>query len=238
MTSNLVSAAPDGTTPGNSDLAWTPQSTRFNSNKNLVSSPGQLSFGMGDASGQGYFAWSMDPTDAQTIASVGTTATSFGWLTKVFCTDSGTSTFLDIITATGTPATITGCVFALYSSSSFSTGPLAYTASVTQTTLTTGNTLYSIPWNTPASVMLQSMQPYWIYTTCTFSSTGSLTLIANSSINAIAQNANMTASSSSANNSMTLSPAPVLFSAVSASSTLTPQTGWANSANRFFFGLR
>jgi hypothetical protein len=236
MASNLVSAAPDGVTPGNSDVGWTPQSAKFNSNKTLESSTGQGSFGMGDASGQGYLAWSMDPTDAQTIGTIGSTATSFGWLTRVFCSDTGTTTNLDLITATGTPATITGCVFALYSGPGFATGPMAFTASVTATTLTASNTLFSIPWTAP--VFLQSMQYYWIYTTCTFSSTGTLTLVSNSSINAVAQNANMTATAASANASMTLSPAPVLFGAMSSSSTLTPQTSWANSANRFFFGLR
>lgn len=199
---------------------------------------GGAGFGLASPSANGYLAWSTEPDDATASVAIGATATSFGWLTRVYCQNGGPSTKLDLVTATGTPATITGCVFALYSSNSFATGPLAFTASQTATQLTAATTLFSISWATPTSVFLQAGQFYWVYTTATFSSTGVLTLAATTSQSAAAQNAGMTASATNACNSMTLSPAPVLFGAVAANSTLTPQTTWATSASKFWFGLK
>lgn len=192
-------------------------------------------------SANGYLSWSMAPSDATQSVAIGATATSFGWLTKVFSAGGGSCGHLDMVTATGAPATITGAVFALYNSASFATGPLAWTASRTQVFFTGANAAFSIPWDgtsSPAAVNLVAGQTYWVYTTVTFSSTGVLTLAGNTAINAPVLNINQTASASSANESMTLSPAPVLFSAVAANSTLTPQTSWASSASKFWFGLR
>jgi hypothetical protein len=194
--------------------------------------------GLASPGANGYLAWSTEPDDATQSVAIGATATSFGWLTRVFCQTGGPSTKLDLVTATGTPATITGCVFALYSNTSFATGPLAFTASQTATQLTAANSLFSVSWATPSSVFLQAGQYYWVYTTCTFSSTGVLTLAATTATNAAVMNTNQTASATNAGNSMTLSPAPVLFGAVAANSTLTPQTSWANSASKFWFGLK
>jgi hypothetical protein len=194
--------------------------------------------GAASPSANGYLAWSTEPDDATASIAVGTTATSFGWLTRVYCQTGGPSTKLDLVTATGAPATITGCVFALYSSASFATGPLAFTASQTATQFTAATTLFSVSWSTPSSVFLQAGQNYWVYTTATFSSTGVLTLAGTTSQSAAVQNANLTASATNGCNSMTISPAPVLFGAVAANSTLTPQTTWATSASKFWFGLR
>lgn len=212
---------------------WTSQADSANTEQG-----GGAGFGLASPGGFNYLAWSTEPDDATQSVAVGTTATSFGWLTRVYCQTGGPSTKLDLVTATGAPATITGCVFALYSSTSFATGPLAFTASQTATQLTGANTLFSVSWATPTSVFLQAGQYYWVYTTCTFSSTGVLTLAATTATSAAMMNVNQTASATNANNSMTISPAPVLFGAVAANSTLTPQTTWANSASKFWFGLR
>lgn len=192
-------------------------------------------------SSNGYLAWSMAPSDATQSVAIGATATSFGWLTKVYAAVGGACGHLDMVTATGAPATITGAVFALYNSASFAVGPLAWTASRTQAFFTAANTAFSVPWDgtsSPASVGLVAGQAYWVYTTVTFSSTGVLTLAANSTTNAPVYNINQTASATSANESMTLSPAPVLFGSVGAASTLAPQTSWANSNSKFWFGLK
>lgn len=189
----------------------------------------------------GYQAWSMAPSDATQSVAIGATATSFGWLTKVYAAVGGSCGHIDMVTATGAPATITGAVFALYNSAGFAVGPLAWTNSRTQTFFTAANTAFSIPWDgtgSPTTVNLVAGQTYWVYTTVTFSSTGVLTLAANTTTNAPMYNINQTASASSANESMTLSPAPVLFGAVAANSTLAPQTSWANSTSKFWFGLK
>lgn len=207
---------------------------------NIESGSGPGGFGTVSPAANGYSAWSMLPEDAIASVAVGASATSFGWLTRVVA-NGGPCGHIDMITATGSPATITGCVFALYSASSLAVGPLAWTASKTATQFTAATTAFSFAWDgasSPASVSLSGGQPYWIYTTATFSGSGVLTLAASTAQSAAAMNPNLTASATNADNSMTLSPAPVLYSAVTATSALAPQTTWATSASKFWFGLR
>lgn len=216
-------------------------SDQVNLASQLESGGGGGSLGSPNPATNGYLTWSVDPEDCTASVALGATATSFGWLTKVTAGASGPAGHLDMVTATGAPATITGCVFALYNSASFATGPLAWTASKTATQFTAANTAFSFTWDgasSPTAPQLISGQNYWIYTTVTFSSTGVLTLAGTTAANAPVLNPNLTASASVALNSMTLSPAPVLFGAVGAASVLAPQTTWAASTSKLFFGLR
>lgn len=216
---------------------WTDQKNTFS-----LESYGGSTLGPFSPSSNGYIAWSMVPELSTSSVALGATATSFGWLTKVFAASGGAAGHIDMVTGAGTPATITGCVFALYSGTSFASGPLAWTASKTATQFTAASTLFGFTWDgtlSPTAPLISAGQTYWIYTTVTFSSTGVLTLAGDTSaVGAPALNPNLTASASSANNSMTLSPAPVLFGAVGAASVLAPQTSWANSASKLWFGLR
>lgn len=207
---------------------------------NIESGSGPGGFGTVSPAANGYSAWSMLPEDAIASVAVGTTATSFGWLTRVVA-NGGPCGHLDMVTATGSPATITGCTFAIYSASSLAVGPLAWSASRTQTFFTAATTLFSVPWDgasSPASVSLSGGQPYWIYTTATFSGSGVLTLAASTAQSAAAMNPNLTPSATNAANSMSISAAPVLYNAVTATSALAPQTTWTASTSKFWFGLR
>lgn len=209
---------------------------------NIESGTGPSGYGgTSTPSANGYIAWTMLPEDAITSVAIGTTATSFAWLTRVVVGAGGACSKLDLVTATGSPATITGAVFALYSSASLATGPLVWSASQTQTQFTTANSLYTVTWggsSSPSAVNLFPGQTYWVYSTATFSGSGVLTLAASTAQNAAAMNNNLVASTTNACNSMSLSPAPVLYSAVAASSALVPSTSWVQASSKFWFGLR
>jgi len=179
--------------------------------------------------GNNYLAWTMITEDA-----IATNAhnTTYGYLARFVAATGGSCGHLDIVTVS---ATYTNCVFGLYSGASFATGPLVWTADY-HSSFGTANSLVAMTWNgasSPATVNLQAGSTYWIY----MELTGTTPQIAGcTAANAAVLNANLTASATYANNAMQLtSGAPT---SLTASTTLAPQTSWANSAVKPWFGLR
>lgn len=176
----------------------------------------------------GYLAWTVAPEDAQTPNMA--QATTVGWLTRIFAVLGGPCGHLDLNVGTGT---FTNAVFAIYSAASFATGPLVWTADQ-HTAMVAGAS--SVTWNgtnSPASVNLVAGQTYWIYAEYTGTApTVSGCTMATASL----ANANLTASATNANNVMTLAAgAPTTLAA---NTTLTPQTSWANTNLKAWYGLR
>ena len=207
---------------------WTNQSLT----SNLEEGTGATSLSSNSPSNSGYLAWSTSPdvaTDTVTLT------TSYGYLTKVIPNFGGVCTKLDMLfVAVGAPS---AAYFAIYSGASFATGPLAYTAESHTPITTSGNgVVYSATWNGASSAsyaLLQANTPYWIYqyyaaTTPTMGGTTDST--------AVMLNVNLTASATSANNSMSLSSSPP--ATVSNTTTLTPQTTWVNFTSKIWYGLR
>lgn len=210
--------------------AWTDQNATINPGvgASLESGAAGNSFGSISPAANGYLAWTMYPEDATSNALAMTTTN--GWLTRVVSQGGGACGHLDISFVSGT---ITNSVFAVYSGPSFATGPLAWTAD-THAAMSAG--IVSMTWNgasSPASFNLVAGQTYWIYAEWT----GTSPVVAGVAIaNAALANANLTATASFANNAMTLSSgAPTTLAA---NTTLTPQTTWANTGTKPWYGLR
>lgn len=220
-----TSVGPDGIdVPG---LGWTTQSTQFNSNKNLESNAGPSPILVDPPAANAYGAWSMIPEDA--IASNAHTSTA-AWLTRVFVPANFSCGHIDYVVVSGSA---TNVVIGLYSAASFAVGPLAWTAP--QGSLGSAG-LVALAWNgtnSPTSVTLQGGQTYWVYTEITGTSP---VLAGSAGANASSMNPNLTASATFANNSLTIAAGP--YTTLTATSTLTPQTTWANSALKYWFGLR
>lgn len=224
-----TSVGPDGIdVPG---LGWTPQSSQYNSNKNLQSYPAANSVIIDPPTGNGYGAWTLIPEDA--LTSNAHTSTS-GYLMRFVVPANFSCGHLDMI-ATAAPTSVTNAVFALYSAASFATGPLVWSANLSASFSAAG--VITATWggtSSPSSYFLQGGQTYWVYYELTYS--GGISLAASTGATATSMNPNLTASASFANNAMSLaSSAPT---SLTATTTLTPQTTWANSAVKTWFGLR
>lgn len=224
----LQSVGVDGVTtiiPGWTDQSNTPYSSDLES-----SGGGTLGIASTPA-GNNYLAWSMIPEDA--IASNSHTSTQ-AFLVRVVAATGGPAGHLDM--AFTTLGTVSNAVFGIYNAASFAVGPLAWTAEV-HASLQAAGTMTSLTWNgasSPASINLQAGATYWIYYELTFS-TGT-NLAGSAGANAISMNPNLTASATNANNSMVLtSGGPT---SLTATTTLTPQTSWANNALKTWFALR
>lgn len=189
---------------------------------------GSFSSGTSTPASNGYLAWSLTPEDA-TSNTLAMTTTS-GWLSRVIATTGGSCGHLDIQFVSGT---ITNAVFALYSGASFAVGPLAWTADQ-HAAMSAG--VVAMTWNgasSPSSINLQAGQVYWVYAEWTGTSP---VVVGDSYITATNANVNLTATASFANNAMTLAAgAPT---SLTATTTLTPQTSWANTATKPWYGLR
>lgn len=206
---------------------WTDQSNLPGS---LESGGSGGSLGPSTPAANGYLAWSMIPED---VIATNAHATTAGFLTRVVAGVGGVSSHLDFVVISS--GAVTNAVFALYTGPAFATGPLAWSADV-HTTITGAAGLYSITWggaSSPASVNLQAGSTYWVYSEITGTSP---TLGGSAGASAASMNANLTASASFANNSLTIATGP--YTALTSASTITPQTTWANSATKMWFGLR
>lgn len=191
-----------------------------NSSGLLYNSPAQNAYG----------AWTLIPEDALTTNAHVSTS---GYLMRVFVPANFSCGHLDMV-ATAASA-VTNAVFAIYSGAGFATGPLVWTAN--QSGLLTGAGLVATTWNgasSPASINLAGGQTYWIYYELTF--TTSATLAGSTGASAISMNPNLTASATAGTNAMVLSAAAP--TSITASTTLAPQTSWANNNIKTWFGLR
>lgn len=175
-----------------------------------------------------YLAWSQSPEDSTSNALAMTTTA--GWLTRVVAATGGPCGHLDISFVSGT---ITNAVFALYNAASFAVGPLVWTADQ-HASMSAG--IVAMTWNgasSPASVNLVAGTTYWVYAEWT----GTSPVVAGDAIaNAALANANLTASATFANNALTIAAAP--YTTLTSASTITPQTTWANTATKPWYGLR
>lgn len=223
----LASAAVDGVTnivAGWTDQALTPYSSGLES-----SGGGTLGIASNPAA-NGYLAWSMIPEDA--IATNSHTSGS-AFLTRITAQTGGPCGHIDLVMVSGNA--VTNAVFGIYNSASFAVGPLAWTANVSAT-ITGAAGLYSLTWNgasSPASVNLQAGATYWIYSEITGTTP---TQAGSAGANAAAMNANLTASATQGQNSESIVTAP--YTTLTAASTLAPQTTWAASATKMWFGLK
>lgn len=194
----------------------------------LESSGGGNPLGYTSPAGNSYLAWTQTPEDSTSNALAMTTTS--GWLTRLIAQTGGSCGHMDISFVSGT---ITNAVFAVYSGPSFATGPLAWTADA-HASMSAG--IVALTWNgssSPASFNLVAGNTYWIYAEWT----GTSPVVAGVSIaNAALANANLTASASFANNAMTLGAAAP--TTIASNTTLTPQTSWANSNVKPWYGLR
>lgn len=182
--------------------------------------------------GNNYLAWSLIPEDAyQTF----TPTTLVGYLTRIVASSGGSCGHLD--TVLHSAGTTTNAVFALYSGASFATGPLVWTADVHASFAAGTN---SFTWNgasSPASVNLQAGVTYWVYTEITTSAAPTIAgAVPTGAQSAAILNVNLTASATFANNSMSLAAAAP--TSLTSSTTLAPQTSWANLNSKMWFGLR
>lgn len=225
----LQSVGVDGiAVPG---VGWTDQSTTPYSSGLESSGGGTLGIATTPA-GNGYQAWSLIPEDAyQTF----TPTTLVGYLTRVVASTGGPSGHLDMVLHSA--GTVTNAVFALYSGASFATGPIVWTAD--QHAAFAAGTV-SMTWNgagSPASANLAAGVTYWVYTEITTSAAPTIAgAVPTGAQSAVILNVNLTATSSFANNSMSLAAgAPTT---IASNTTLTPQTSWANLNSKMWFGLR
>ncbi len=223
-----TSTGPDGIDV--SGYGWTNQSTLFQSNLSLESYAAPNSDLFNQSAYNSYGAWSLIPEDA--IVTNAHTSTN-GWLTRVFVPTTFSCGHIDIaVTSSGS---VTNAVFGLYSGSSFAVGPLAWTADV-HSTITGAAGLYGLTWNgasSPSAVTLTGGNFYWVYSEITGTSP---TLAGSAMASAAVANANLTASATYANNTLNIGTGP--YTTLTSASTITPQTTWANSATKMWFGLR
>jgi len=225
----LQSVGVDGiSVPG---VGWTDQALTPYSSGLESSGGGTLGIASTPA-GNSYLAWSLIPEDAyQTF----TPTTLVGYLTRVVASTGGACGHLDMVLHSA--GTTTNAVFAIYSGASFASGPLAWTADVHASFAAGTN---SFTWNgasSPATANLVAGVTYWIYTEITTSAAPTIAgAVPTGAQSAAILNVNLTATASFANNSMSLAAAAP--TSLTASTTLTPQTSWANLNSKMWFGLR
>lgn len=209
---------------------WTNQATSPTAQvgTSLESGGGGNALGYTSPATNGYTAWSLTPEDS--TGSVAMTSTN-GFLFRVIAQAGGPIGHLDVAMVSG--SAFTNAVFGLYSGASFAVGPLVWTAD--QHTAFASAGVIAMTWNgasSPASVSIVAGQTYWLYAEITATSP-----VFAGSINpsAAGMNANLTATASYGNNAMTLATGPT---SLAANTTLTPQTSWANTGSKAWFGLR